>query len=132
MGSGPVCAMIWEGRDAVKTGRSKSPLQPLTPRHALTTSSAAILGATNPLASAPGTIRGDYSIDVVSTRTNSPNTTADPPTGPQRLPRLRQRRERQEGDCSLVQRGRGHQLEVALGSLDLREGLNQTRICLPP
>jgi len=45
MGSGPVCAMVWEGRDAVKTGRS-------------------ILGATNPLASAPGTIRGDYALDV--------------------------------------------------------------------
>ncbi|KAF2467979.1 NDK-domain-containing protein [Lindgomyces ingoldianus] len=45
MGSGPVCAMVWEGRDVVKTGR-------------------AILGATNPLASAPGTIRGDYAIDV--------------------------------------------------------------------
>ncbi|KAF1981375.1 nucleoside diphosphate kinase [Aulographum hederae CBS 113979] len=45
MGSGPICAMVWEGRDAVKTGR-------------------AILGATNPLASAPGTIRGDYAIDV--------------------------------------------------------------------
>ncbi|TDZ68388.1 Nucleoside diphosphate kinase [Colletotrichum trifolii] len=43
--SGPICAMVWEGRDAVKTGRS-------------------ILGATNPLASAPGTIRGDYAIDV--------------------------------------------------------------------
>ncbi|KAF6825141.1 nucleoside diphosphate kinase [Colletotrichum musicola] len=43
--SGPICAMIWEGRDAVKTGRT-------------------ILGATNPLASAPGTIRGDYAIDV--------------------------------------------------------------------
>jgi nucleoside-diphosphate kinase len=45
MGSGPVCAMVWEGRDAVKTGR-------------------AILGATNPLASAPGTIRGDFALDV--------------------------------------------------------------------
>ncbi|KAJ9629405.1 nucleoside diphosphate kinase Ndk1 [Taxawa tesnikishii (nom. ined.)] len=45
MGSGPVCAMVWEGRDVVKTGR-------------------AILGATNPLASAPGTIRGDFAIDV--------------------------------------------------------------------
>lgn len=43
MKSGPVCAMVWQGRDAVKTGRS-------------------ILGATNPLASAPGTIRGDYAI----------------------------------------------------------------------
>lgn len=43
--SGPICAMVWEGRDAVKTGR-------------------VLLGATNPLASAPGTIRGDFSIDV--------------------------------------------------------------------
>ncbi|CVK87352.1 probable nucleoside-diphosphate kinase [Fusarium mangiferae] len=45
MNSGPICAMVWEGRDAVKTGR-------------------AILGATNPLASSPGTIRGDFAIDV--------------------------------------------------------------------
>ena len=43
MGSGPVCARVWQGRDVVKTGR-------------------AILGATNPLASAPGTIRGDFAI----------------------------------------------------------------------
>ncbi|KKZ68838.1 nucleoside diphosphate kinase [[Emmonsia] crescens] len=43
--SGPICAMVWEGRDAVKTGRS-------------------ILGATNPLDSAPGTIRGDFALDV--------------------------------------------------------------------
>lgn len=35
MASGPVVAMVWEGLDAVKTGR-------------------AMLGATNPLASAPG------------------------------------------------------------------------------
>lgn len=35
MASGPVVAMVWEGLDAVKTGRS-------------------MLGATNPLASAPG------------------------------------------------------------------------------
>lgn len=35
--------MVWEGRDVVKTGRT-------------------ILGATNPLASAPGTIRGDFAI----------------------------------------------------------------------
>jgi nucleoside-diphosphate kinase len=39
MNSGPICAMVWEGTDAVKTGR-------------------VLLGATNPLASAPGTIRG--------------------------------------------------------------------------
>ncbi|KAK2756383.1 nucleoside diphosphate kinase [Arachnomyces sp. PD_36] len=43
--SGPIAAMVWEGRDVVKTGRT-------------------ILGATNPLDSAPGTIRGDYAIDV--------------------------------------------------------------------
>ncbi|KAJ4488206.1 nucleoside diphosphate kinase [Lentinula aciculospora] len=45
MASGPVVAMVWEGLDAVKTGRS-------------------MLGATNPLASAPGTIRGDYALAV--------------------------------------------------------------------
>lgn len=45
MSSGPICAMVWEGKDACKTGR-------------------ALLGATNPLASAPGTIRGDFAIDV--------------------------------------------------------------------
>ena len=38
MASGPVVAMVWQGLDAVKTGR-------------------AMLGATNPLASAPGTLR---------------------------------------------------------------------------
>lgn len=37
MASGPVIAMVWEGKDAVKQGR-------------------AMLGATNPLASAPGTM----------------------------------------------------------------------------
>ncbi|KAI4719478.1 nucleoside diphosphate kinase [Aureobasidium sp. EXF-10727] len=45
MNSGPICAMVWEGRDAVKTGRT-------------------LLGATNPRDSAPGTIRGDFAIDV--------------------------------------------------------------------
>ncbi|PHH75017.1 hypothetical protein CDD82_4626 [Ophiocordyceps australis] len=42
---GPVCAMVWEGRDVVLTGRT-------------------MLGATDPLKSAPGTIRGDYAIDM--------------------------------------------------------------------
>lgn len=37
MASGPVVAMVWQGLDAVKTGRS-------------------MLGATNPLASAPGAL----------------------------------------------------------------------------
>lgn len=45
MTSGPVVAMVWQGKDVVKTGRR-------------------ILGETNPLASAPGTIRGDYALDV--------------------------------------------------------------------
>jgi len=45
MSAGPVVAMVWEGLDAVKTGR-------------------VMLGATNPLASAPGTIRGDYALAV--------------------------------------------------------------------
>ncbi|RUO96151.1 nucleoside diphosphate kinase, partial [Jimgerdemannia flammicorona] len=43
--SGPVVGMVWAGKDAVKTGRR-------------------ILGETNPLASAPGTIRGDFAIEV--------------------------------------------------------------------
>jgi nucleoside-diphosphate kinase len=45
MASGPIVAMVWQGREVVKTGRL-------------------ILGATNPLDSAPGTIRFDYAIDV--------------------------------------------------------------------
>merc|ERR1712226_226273 len=45
MCSGPVCAMVWEGDNAVVTGRK-------------------MLGATRPLDSEPGTIRGDLCIDV--------------------------------------------------------------------
>ena len=45
MSSGPVVACVFEGKDVVKTGRK-------------------MLGETNPLASSPGTIRGDYCIDV--------------------------------------------------------------------
>lgn len=37
--------MIWEGDNAVKTGRN-------------------MIGATNPFESKPGTIRGDFCIDV--------------------------------------------------------------------
>lgn len=43
--SGPVVATVWEGKDAVKTGR-------------------VLLGQTNPLDSLPGTIRGDFCIDM--------------------------------------------------------------------
>lgn len=61
--SGPICAMVWEGRDACKTGRSKlSPYDSIT--RWLINTVPVILGATNPLASNPGTIRGDYAIDV--------------------------------------------------------------------
>merc|ERR1740138_757802 len=45
MTSGPVVCMVWEGKNVVATGRK-------------------MLGATNPLESAPGTIRGDFAIDV--------------------------------------------------------------------
>ena len=45
MSSGPVVPMVWEGLNVVKTGR-------------------VMLGATNPADSAPGTIRGDFCIQV--------------------------------------------------------------------
>lgn len=43
--SGPVVAMVWEGRNVVATSRN-------------------LIGATNPSASAPGTIRGDYAVHI--------------------------------------------------------------------
>ena len=43
--SGPVVAMVWEGEGVVASARK-------------------IIGATNPLAAEPGTIRGDYGISV--------------------------------------------------------------------
>ena len=43
--SGPVTCMVWEGTNAVKMGRQ-------------------MLGATNPQDSLPGTIRGDFCIEV--------------------------------------------------------------------
>lgn len=42
---GPVVCMVWQGLQVIKTGRT-------------------MLGATNPLNSAPGTIRGDYNIET--------------------------------------------------------------------
>jgi len=45
MNSGPIFAMVWEGKDVVRMGRK-------------------MLGATNPLDSEPGTIRGDFCIEV--------------------------------------------------------------------
>jgi len=43
--SGPIVCMCWEGKDIIKQGRQ-------------------MLGETQPLASKPGSIRGDYSIDL--------------------------------------------------------------------
>lgn len=43
--SGPVCCMVWEGTKVVQTGRK-------------------MLGATKPFDSNPGTIRGDFCVDV--------------------------------------------------------------------
>lgn len=43
--SGPIVAMVWEGRNSIKGGR-------------------ALVGATNPNDSLPGSIRGDFCIDV--------------------------------------------------------------------
>ena len=45
MASGPVVPMVWEGLNVVKTGR-------------------VMLGVTDPRDSAPGTIRGDFCIQV--------------------------------------------------------------------
>ncbi|QHT62795.1 nucleoside-diphosphate kinase [Paenibacillus lycopersici] len=43
--SGPVCAMVWQGEHAVENAR-------------------ALIGKTNPVEAAPGTIRGDYAMDI--------------------------------------------------------------------
>lgn len=43
--SGPVFAMVWEGKDAVALTRS-------------------MIGATKPTDAAPGTIRGDYAVEM--------------------------------------------------------------------
>jgi len=43
--SGPVVAMVWEGNEAVKVARG-------------------MMGATNPIDAAPGTIRGDFATEL--------------------------------------------------------------------
>lgn len=43
--SGPVCAMVWQGEGVVSAART-------------------LIGETSPLASAPGTIRGDFGVDI--------------------------------------------------------------------
>ena len=49
MASGPVLAMVWEGLNVVATGR-------------------VMLGETNPKDSKPGTIRGDFCIQVIMSK----------------------------------------------------------------
>ncbi len=43
--SGPVFAMVWEGKDVILTARN-------------------MMGKTNPAEAAPGSIRGDYAVQV--------------------------------------------------------------------
>ena len=43
--SGPLVAMVWEGKNAISVARS-------------------VIGATNPKDAAPGTIRGDLALDI--------------------------------------------------------------------
>ena len=43
--SGPIVAMVWQGKDAIAAARST-------------------MGATNPVAAAPGTIRGDFGMEI--------------------------------------------------------------------
>ncbi|PID84631.1 MAG: nucleoside-diphosphate kinase [Chloroflexi bacterium] len=43
--SGPIVAMVWEGNDAIEAVRST-------------------MGATNPVAANPGTIRGDFGMEI--------------------------------------------------------------------
>lgn len=45
LSSGPVVCMVWKGKNVVKTGRQ-------------------MLGETDPAKSMPGSIRGDFSIDI--------------------------------------------------------------------
>lgn len=43
--SGPIVAMVWEGKDAITLARN-------------------VIGATNPAAAAPGSIRGDLAVEI--------------------------------------------------------------------
>ena len=43
--SGPIVAMVWQGKDAIAAAR-------------------ATMGATNPVAATPGTIRGDFGMEI--------------------------------------------------------------------
>jgi nucleoside-diphosphate kinase len=45
--SGPVFVMVWDGPSAVAVGRN-------------------LVGATNPISAAPGTVRGDYALSITA------------------------------------------------------------------
>ncbi|XP_032304151.1 nucleoside diphosphate kinase isoform X2 [Coturnix japonica] len=103
MNSGPVVAMVWEGLNVVKTGR-------------------VMLGETNPADSKPGTIRGDFCIQVG--RLQPIMATWDSGWVQNFLklsyvaelhkhhPRQRLCRKRPEGDQPVVQSGRAHRLQT--------------------
>ena len=56
--SGPICAIVFEGKEVVKTGRGKIFRGKERDGMSFKSQSLVMLGATNPLASTPGTIRG--------------------------------------------------------------------------
>ncbi len=56
--SGPVVPMVWEGKDG------KKELLKMDIIFQVVKTGRVMLGETNPLASKPGTLRGDFSIDV--------------------------------------------------------------------
>lgn len=107
MNSGPICAMVWEGRDAVKTGRSMLSCKATFGSMQLTQS------FSHPRCHQPPCLCPWHHPWRLRHRCR-----------PQRLPRFRHRRERPEGDCSLVQGGRGRFLQGFPVRLDLREGIN--------
>ena len=135
--------MVWEGRDAVKTGRSmcchEPPPPPLTTPEgfpALTN-----LSHSSPRCYQPSCLRPwHHPCKHITLPTQSccpAKLLLIHTTGrlryrrwPQRLPRLRQRRERQEGDRPVVQGGGAHQLEERLRPLDLREAVDAASVAV--
>ena len=94
-------SQVWQGRNAVATGRT-------------------MLGQTKPQDSAPGTIRGDFAVEVGRCVHFVFDITYADRRLQQHLPRQRQRRQRQEGDCPLVRRVRARRVDSRCQPLDLR------------
>ena len=99
MNSGPICAMVWEGKNVVKMGRM-------------------MLGETNPQASLPGKILSSKKDFNLCFRLNPWRLLNR--GRPQYLPWFRCRRERQPRDRPLVQARGIDQLGVCLSRLGLR------------